>query len=244
MPWKRKFKQSGGVSKKAKTTPLTKTQVKALVRRGAISVAEVKHAFRVDLNKQLFHNAGLGVTGTGFQLYTGVLYNLNGLMDEDAPAANRYDSRVGDEIYLQDLEMRFWLSNKLDRPNVMYRIIVFKYFDTVNPPTAIADVLAPTGNCILDYAEESKITVLRDIRIMPGGTDFSLEPSAANKEKSTFKRIYIPFNNAKIQYRESGARPKDWDVGVAVVCYDAYGSNQLDNIASFGWNYRMRFKDP
>lgn len=240
MAWKRKRSISGGVAKKTKAEPLTKTQVQALVRKGAISVAETKHCFRVDLNKQLYHNAG----ASGFQIYTGILYNLNGTADEDAPSANRYDTRIGDEIYLQDLEFRFWLSNKADRPNVMYRIIVFKYYDTVNVPTAISAVLAATGNCILDYCEESKITVLRDMRVIPGGTDFSLEPSAANKEKSTFKKIMIPFNNTKVRYIESGARPKDWDIGVAVVAYDAYGSTTLDNIASFGWNYRLRFKDP
>ncbi len=240
MPWKRKFKQSGGITKKAKATPLTQTQVKALVRKGAISVAETKHCFRVDLNKQLYHNAG----ASGFQIYTGILYNLNGTADEDAPSANRYDSRIGDEIYLQDLELRFWLSNKADRPNVMYRIVVFKYYDTVNQPTAISAVLTPTGNCILDYCEESKITVLRDMRVIPGGTDFSLEPSSTQREKSTFRRMLIPFNNTKIKYRETGAQPKDWDIGVAVVAYDAFGSVTLDNIASFSWNYRLRFKDP
>lgn len=240
MPWKRKASNSGGIAKKAKVEPLTKAQVKALVRKGAISVAETKHAFRVSLNNQLYHNAG----ASGFQLYTGVLYNLNGLADEDAPSSNRYDSRVGDEIYLQDIEFRFWLSNKAGRPNVMYRIIVFKYHDTQNAPTNIGGVLTPTGNCIMDYAEESKITVVRDMRINPSAGDFSIENGASTKEQSTFRRVMIPFNNTKIQYIENGARPKNWDVGVAVVAYDAWGTQTLDNIASFGWNYRMRFKDP
>ena len=56
--------------------------------------------------------------------------------------------------------------------------------------------------------------------------------------KGTFKRVFLNFRNAKIEYRANGTKPKDWDIGMAVVAYDAYGSNHtLDNIASFRYNF-------
>ena len=65
---------------------------------------------------------------------------------------------------------------------------MFKCEDTDSPPCSFSFVvIAPTGNCIMDYVKTSQVTVLRDKRIMPGVTDLSLEPSSTLKEKSTFK---------------------------------------------------------
>ena len=68
----------------------------------------------------------------------------------------------------------------------------------LNTHSESESVSAPTGNCIMDYAET---TVLKDMRVLSGGTDVSLEPSATHMEKSTFRRVFLNFNNAKIEYQ-------------------------------------------
>ncbi len=48
----------------------------------------------------------------------------------------------------------------------------------------------------------------------------------------------------KIKYDEGGTAPKFKDIGFALVAYDAFGTLQTDNIASFAWNAKLSFKDP
>ena len=76
--------------------------------------------------------------------------------------------------------------------------------------------------------------------------DYSLEASATNKEHSCIRQFYIPLKNMKIKYAQSTStgKPKFFDYGMAIVAYDAYGTAETDNIASYGWSYKLYFKDP
>jgi len=231
------------VQRKVKRTAtgkgLTSASVKQLVKRSVLNTAESKHCCRGELNLQLYHSGGL--TSPGY-VYNNILYSTNGTGDNPAPAGSKYDTRIGDEIYLQKLEIKYWLSNKDDRPNVMYRILVYKYEVTTTP--GLTDILGSIGNQMIEFPNTGNITVLRDMIVNERGSDFSIETGSVKKEISFYRKMDISFNNTKVVYRSGSTNPKNWDIGMMVVAYDAYGTPKTDNIASFGWNYRLTFKDP
>ncbi len=53
-----------------------------------------------------------------------------------------------------------------------------------------------------------------------------------------------PGKEKKITYDQGGTVPKFKTLGLCVVCYDAYGTLQTDNIASYAYNCAIRFIDP
>jgi len=213
------------------------------VRRVALNTSETKHAHRSVENEQLYHNV-VSITNN-------VLYLTNGTDDEVIDNTTSYATRLGDEVYLKGIDFRFWLSNKSDRPNVQYRIIIYKYPTRSTAPTAgaifqdYALAVGVSNNKMIAYIDTQNVTVLKQIRIQSSGSDYSLESGATNREKSNARTVFLPMKMAKIKYSNlSGGTPKFWDIGVAIVAYDAYGTLISDNIASVAWSYKLYFKDP
>jgi hypothetical protein len=66
---------------------------------------------------------------------------------------------------------------------------------------------------------------------------------ANNHERSQLATLKGNWKGRRIQYDEGGASPKKRTLGVCLVCYDAYGTLQTDNIASCAYNYNINFKD-
>ena len=161
-------------------------------------------------------------------------------------------ARIGDEIYLQNVNVRCWLSNKVDRPNVMYRLILFKY--TAGLTLTDQDVFFTQTNKMLDrYNTESiKILATKMVKSTNNYANtpiFSLLPpplDAQGREHSYFTTLnWRPSGGfEKIKYNEDASIPKMWDIGMCIVCYDATGTLQTDNIASAFINVETKFKDP
>ena len=99
---------------------LSKKQVKAVrtvTKQVLRKTMETKTVGKNDENIQLFHNKAL---------YKGDLLNTaQGVEDPNDQSTNK--ARIGDEVLLRNLNVRFWLSNKLDRPNCMYKLFLFWY---------------------------------------------------------------------------------------------------------------------
>ena len=92
--------------------------VKKIAKSVAMEIPEKKvFGFREE-NIDLFHNKALYLSSW--------LSCKEGTADDNDGAANRL-IRIGDELYLRNINIRFWLSNKLDRPNVMYKLFLFWY---------------------------------------------------------------------------------------------------------------------
>ena len=73
-------------------------------------------------NQQLYHNK---------PFYVGKLLQAiqQGIEDGDQGTgiSGNPKCRLGDQIELKNVNIRLWLSNKLDRPNVMYKGVLFWY---------------------------------------------------------------------------------------------------------------------
>ena len=232
MPFTRKRGRRARGTRKVRRTGLTKTQVKTvktIAKRTLLSMSE-KKVFGVQAeNQQLYHNK---------PYYVGNILSCKQGVKDDNGLTER-DARVGDEILIRNVNVRLWLSNKLDRPNVMYKCYLFWY----DSDTTLADsiVFFTQTNKMLDRINNEQVSIIDQQTIFSGP---SYENGTEKHEHSYLATLNGNWKARKITYDDAGTVPKKRDIGMVVVCYDAFGTLQTDNIASFAYNQNVKFVDP
>ena len=210
-------------------TRTQKKQVRAISRKLDRQRNEViTYGFNEE-NIQLFHNKAL---------YLGKwLSNTQGVEDPNNQVDRK--ARKGDEILLRNINIRMWLSNKLDRPNVMYKAYLF-WYDT-GLTLSDATCYFTNTNKMLDRINNENISVIDKKTIFSGPMYLN---GTEKFEHSKLCTLNANWKGKKIVYDEGGSAPKKRDLGLIVVCYDAFGTLQTDNIASFAYNGTVSFQDP
>jgi len=202
---------------------------------GSPSRIEVKEHFTSAENQQLYHNASNGTTSGAALVQVNPLNNLS-------QGVEAY-KRIGDKVFVKEIDVAFWLSNKLDRPNVMYRVIGL-YSTGLSASTAPAFSLVlqnGSANHMISYPNHDHYTLFYDKVINPNAYCNTISPSAATgKERSYLHNIKHRFN-APVSY--AGTQTSTSTVYFAVIAYDAYGSLVTDNIASFAYSSRVLYTD-
>ncbi len=201
-------------------------EVRKIARSVAQGICEKKHFTWMDENKQLLHNKG--------DYTTNFLACKQGITDDESGTAQL--NRIGDEIMLKDITIRLWLSNKADRPNVMYKAFLFWY----DPDAALSDSYAffSAQNKMLDRVNTEVLSII-DSKVI-----FSQNNYSPDHERSQLCTLKGRYKGRKIKYDEGGTVPKFKTLGLCVVCYDAFGTLQTDNIASYAYNATVGFIDP
>lgn len=209
-----------------------RTGLAKFIRSIALKQTEVKYKEVNVQNSNLFHNGG---TGPNFNQTNEILTNI---AQGDSSA-----NRDGDEVYLTSLKMKLWLANKNDRPNVMYRIIIY---GNIPDSGTVTDLFNATTNHTVSFVNREKYTVYYDRVVNVKGTDHSLETGATLREVSRLHVINMNLKNKKIKFNKGTNTISDskdrW--GLAIIPYDAFGTLPSDNIASFAMSYRLYFRDP
>lgn len=215
---------------------LTKTQaksVRAIAKKTVLDTAETKVFGFTDENQQLIHNK------------TSYLGNWLKCKQGTADPNNLTPAlvRIGDEFYLKSINIRFWLSNKNDRPNVMYKLYLFWY----DEGATLSDALCyfTQTNKMLDRVNNESISVI-DSKTIFSGSSYATGVSSVSgsaKEHSYLATLKGSWKGKKIIYDEGGDSPKKRNIGTMVVAYDAYGTLQTDNIASYAYNGNVSIKD-
>lgn len=203
--------------------------VKVITRSVLRGTMETKTVGKQAENEQLFHNKPY--------YKGGLLATTQGVADPDNQSTNA--ARIGDEILLRNVNVRFWLSNKLDRPNVMYKLFLFWY--TEGQTLSDALVFFTQGNKMLDRINNENISIIDQ------KTVFSKEMYLNGTEKFEHSQLCTLNGNwkgKKIKYEQGGSDPMKRNIGFCVACYDAYGTLQTDNIASLAYDFATRFQDP
>lgn len=217
----------------------TKRLVK-LINKVSLKKAETKSGHRIYENEQLYHNVPA--------IQTGFMATNQGIGDTDAGYVN-VASRLGNEIVLRGLSVKVWLANKLDRPNVMYRILIYRYKTDgsyTNPPY----LSQGTANYMIRDIDTDNFKVIKSKRVnIQAG--FSAVASTTTQgdqnsvEAHKFVKFYVPLKNQRYKYKANdSAIGAYWDMGMSIVCYDSYGTLITDNIASYALSYKLYFKDP
>ncbi len=205
-----------------------KTEVRQLAASVVSSMAEDINKVTVVENVQLFHNKPAYVGG--------LLATEQGVSDDNTQSSKKV--RKGDKITLKNMNIRFWLSNKNDRPNCMYKGVLFWYKSGTSLTDAI--VYFTQTNKMLDRYNTEQIRIVDQFIVKPGPMFLNGTEKFEHSYLATLNKSYKRKN---ITYEENGTVPKGWDMGFALVTYDAYGTLQTDNIASFAYNVKLTFED-
>lgn len=212
-----------------------------LIKKVSLRSSETKMAYTIVENNQLYHNVA--------NIKQDMLYTTQGITATDTGTSS-YSNRIGDEVIARGLSLKFWFANKFDRPNVMYRLVVFQYTsgDTV---TSNDVFLSATANFMLKDYNTAKIKVLytKTFNLQVGSTltanSDTAWTSAYGREAHKLIKVWIPLKNKKLKYQgDLSGIPKWTDIGFAVVPYDSYGTLTTDNIASYAYHSKFYFKDP
>jgi len=204
------------------------SSVKRISKRTVLNLSESINKVTLAENVELFHNKSL---------YLGqLLATKQGTADDNTGTVGTV--RKGDELLLRNINIRFWLSNKFDRPNVMYKgyLLWYEAGDTIND----ALVWFTQQNKMLDRINTEQVSILDSFIVRPGN-NFA---GPTEKEHSYLATLNKSWKAKKIKYDEGGIRPKWKDLMFVVVAYDAWGTVQTDNIASLAYNIKLTFKDP
>lgn len=252
-----------------------KSYVKAVVKR----TGETKTRCTMIDNTELYHN-GLTLPGSWSTASVGaaVIGEITAVAAADAVANVPFEppiwmvhhnmlattvggadgQRIGNKLYAKNLNIKLWLSNKADRPNVMYRIMVIRGNKNnmaygpypTHTGTALKglpyfwDADGNTKNNMLRDVNRGKYHVVYEKVVQPFGGDYSIESGATQKEHSRLVNINIKLNKT-ITYDESDLTyPEGENVySMMIVPYDAYGTGQLDNIASCSFRTNFSYTD-
>lgn len=220
--------------KRMKNKALSRSQKKA-VRKIVDKVIDLniedKRKVYLNENLQLDHNKPVYIGKFLSDLAQGVNTGTD---------AVKQTVRIGDRIKLKNFNLRFWLSNKLDRPNVMYKGVLFWYPVDVGSAITDQDVYFTQQNKMLDRYNDKRIKII-DTFIVKSTNNYAVD--ANNHEHSYLATLNKSWKNKFIQFETNSPKAKGWELGFSLVAYDAYGTLQTDNIASYALNTQLTFED-
>lgn len=232
-----KARKSGGVVKRAVRNYKKKSLIK-LIKRVSLKQSETKHTHNIQENIQLYHNVP-NITATN--LFTSISNS-----DNNAGVQN-FACRLGDEVIARGLSYKFWFANKLDRPNVMYKIVFFRYQSGSGTlPAEAPFYIQGTSNYMIRDLDTEKYKIIKTV-------NFNLQTSAQRitsadvfngAEGHKKISVWIPLKSMKLKYENNSVTPKFTEIGYTIVAYDSFGTLQTDNIASYAVNRKFYFKDP
>jgi len=223
--------------KKMYRKPVRKSLAKMMASI-ALKKCETKHTHTILENVQLNHNSP--------SHFAGLLETTQGAADDDSGTSNRA-LRIGDEVVARGISLKMWFANKLDRPNVTYKVVIFRYQSGYAISSNDPYYSQGSANYLLRdlNTEQFKIVKVLNFRIQTAAQKINtVTNDFQGAEGHKLIKCYIPLKNYKQKYHNNSGVPKYTNMGVAVVAYDSYGTLTTDNIASYAVNYKFYFKDP
>jgi len=216
------------------------SRVKKVIQRQA----ETKFLQQGRENVQLYHDVGAQAGPVTIQ--ASIIFNPWSNITKGTGSSNR----IGNKITPSMLVARLWISNKVGRPNVLYRVIVARLPRSTagqimtgsNLDLFRADDLGTNGNTICGMIDNEKGVRCYYDRIISNEHGIS-QDYTGNKECHKFIKLKIKKKGARpIVYEEAGNIVNN-PLAIFVIPYDSYGTLQTDNIASCAITLRMYFRD-
>lgn len=218
------------------------------VKRISLASCETKKSSQyTDVPQRLYHNVAY---------YAGeLLATTQGITDPNG-ADEATLNRIGDEVIGRNIAIKFFIANVHDRPNIMYRLVVFKYNTLAISTPGLSDVYFWNGldgaganmNRMLDSANRERVSVVKSMWIHPAReANYTSNNAGAwmGHEKTHMLHVNIPLKNRKIKYNaDGGTNTKFTDYGFMLVAYDTFSTLQTDLIANCQWTSAFTYKDP
>lgn len=235
---KRNRSRSNRAPKRAKRT-FSKTYSKrrgmaSLIKRVMLKQCETKHRKDASENMNLFHN----------KPYALPVITKCGIGTGE-------NQRLGDEVIGKYVKCKFMFFSKNDRPNVTYRVIVYRA--PVDEGDTYTDIMeGDIGNKVMDSVNTEKYTsVMQKYLKITGNTALGPDDLVGNydwtlRENSKYLTFTVPLKDSKIKYQDNSEFPKyqAHTIKMVVFAYDAYGTLQTDNVGSFAYSTKFYYKDP
>lgn len=252
--YKRKYQKW---KKRARGKYARRTSFKSRVRKILLKTAETKKYQFADENVQLYHNIGYSAAVPVAGANAGSLiqpFNVWAGITKGTSSFNR----IGDRIIPRGMSLKIWMANKLDRPNLMYRVIVCTIPKTLggvvstynNVDLFDTTQLGATGNrLILNLDRDRGVKALYDkvFSAQPGiaGNYNAAAGAGAGKEYHILKKLWIKRKSSRpIQFDSTNAQQiVNNPLYVYVIPYDSYGTLISDNVASCSYYGVCYFKD-
>lgn len=204
-----------------------------------------------DENLQLYHNLGLSANGATVPQQprsASIFYNIWASIPKGTSKYNR----IGDKITPRGMSLKLWISNKNDRPNLLYRIMI------VRIPKAIAGVATNTST--VDIWDQTQTGATGNKLLLKVDNDRGFKclydrvvanrigASAAGgtlRECQFMKKLWIRSRKARDIVYDSTTSEQivNNPIMLMVIPYDAYGTLTTDNIASFSYYGTCYYKD-
>ena len=186
MAYKRKFRSRSRRSRRGKYGRRRRGNFASRVKRVLMKNSETKRSLFGLENAQLYHNSGYQTGIPATEVPNAFMFNPWAGISSGTGRTNR----IGDQIVPRGLSLRIWLSNKLDRPNLLYRIVigvVSKIYSGVVQTGSFdfMTLVSFTGNNIVRPIDPEKINVLYD-RVFKNSVGNSENYSGAGKEYQKF----------------------------------------------------------
>lgn len=218
-------------SVKKRAPPRTMSGTRKLIRKIVLKTSETKYKTLSCPKQELYHN---------------LLHNFGTNLVSVFPVQGDSDSdRNGDEIYATGIMIRMMFGQKLDRPNVTFKVWVVAYNDNSLDPTTYGNFLHNiTGNVLLDAVQSKRYKVLKSMTLKSRG--LTTEVGEASKEFVRTAKFWIPIKK-KIKFiKDDSISSSNYypHMNIIVSPYDSYGTLLTDNIGFAQASATLYYKDP
>jgi len=223
-----------------KSRGITTKKLGRMIKSISLKQCETKNTHQIEEDIDIYHNLQT--------IKTNLLYTRQGLADNNTGTSS-YAMRIGDKVIARGLQFKFWFANVQDRPNVMYKVIFFKYYTQGTPPTSVFKSQGTSNIMIRDLDNEKlKVIKVKQFNLQVGASlvaNNSLAGDVNNVEAHRYMKYYLPLKNRQVQYiADDSGTPRNVDYGFCVCAYDSYGTLQTDIVGTFAYNVKFYFKDP
>ena len=223
-----------------------RTTIKRVLNRNT----ETKYFDVADENVQVYHN--MGKSGGAV---LGAPYSDSNFFNpwSDIPPGTGRANRIGDKIRPVSMHIKLWLANKLDRPNIMYRIMIVRMPKSIGATVTTSNNVDPfqssqlgaTGNRMITPLDKDRGVKAYYDRVFTTNVGFSYDNiNSRGLEVHKLVNIRLRRKNAReIIYDSAAQNIVNSPLLLYVIPYDSRGTLVTDNIASYSYYMRMYYKD-
>jgi len=242
MPYRRNYRRRSApkrryAKKGAKLAPKTALAVRKIVKSQMSKVVESKILdYSVEPIPALccYHNVPVLLDNNMF-------YSQQGLTDEEITASR---NRVGDSIFVKNIQLSLLLTSFSTRPNLCYRISVVK--------VASASVTFPSGSIIYGHPQCGNMLLAPIDTELPGLVSvvydrvfYNLAYQTAqtgNADKKFIWKHNVKVNR-KVKYDNASSDPSNMTYRLILTAYDTQAAYITDNVARYTYMRRTHILD-
>lgn len=172
---------------------------------------------------------------------TDMFYCQQNVRDEELIGAQ---NRIGDSIFVKNIQLKLMITNYQTRPNLCYRITVIKVDsgNTVLPGGSVIYGHPQCGNMIIAPID-TELAGLKSVVYDKKFHKLAFQTAQDGNEDKKFIWEYNIKVNRKVRYDNGSVNTFSPTYRLLVTCYDSQGTLITDNIARFTYFRRTHFMD-